>query len=137
VTKPVVQAVSAVITDEQGRVLLIQRGHEPARGLWSIPGGSVEAGEGLEEALRREVREETGLLIEVGQEVWVGIIELAEGVDYEIHTFTAEATGGTLQPGDDAARAEFTSPSEFVRRSTTPQLAEILARAGWPSIPEM
>ena len=135
-TKRRVHAVSAVITDVQGHVLLIQRGHEPAKGLWSIPGGSVEAGEDFKGALRREVREETGLLVEVGKEVWVGVIELAEGVDYEIHTFTARAIGGNLEPGDDAARAEFTSPAQFRRLPTTPQLAEILARAGWPWSPD-
>lgn len=55
--------VGAVIVDDQGRVLLIQRGTEPRKGLWSIPGGLVELGEGLPEAVQREVLEETGLHI--------------------------------------------------------------------------
>ena len=58
-------AVSAVIVDAENRVLLVQRGHEPALGQWSLPGGSVEAGESMSEALRREVREETGLEVVV------------------------------------------------------------------------
>jgi ADP-ribose pyrophosphatase YjhB (NUDIX family) len=56
--------VGAVIFDELGRVLLIQRGTEPNKGRWSIPGGLVELGEPLQEALRREVLEETGLSVE-------------------------------------------------------------------------
>src|SRR6204780_1228528 len=61
-----VPCVGAVITDETGRLLLIQRGHDPGRGLWSIPGGRVEAGESDAEAVIREVAEETGLTVTCG-----------------------------------------------------------------------
>ena len=50
-----VLAVSALVTDAADRILLIQRGHEPSKGLWSVPGGSVEEGESLEQALVREM----------------------------------------------------------------------------------
>ena len=59
--------VGAVIKDGQGRLLLIKRGHEPGAGLWSIPGGRIEPGETDAQALVREMREETGLVIEAGQ----------------------------------------------------------------------
>jgi len=56
--------VGAVIFDNHGRALLIQRGTEPHKGRWSIPGGLVELGEPILDALRRELKEETGLLVE-------------------------------------------------------------------------
>ncbi len=62
-----VQCVGAVITDESGRMLLILRGHEPGKGLWSVPGGRIEPGETDEQAVIREVREETGLKVTCGR----------------------------------------------------------------------
>jgi 8-oxo-dGTP diphosphatase len=62
--RPIV-AVGAVILDGD-RVLLVQRAHEPLKGEWSLPGGAVEVGETLQQALAREVREETSLEVEVG-----------------------------------------------------------------------
>ena len=67
--RPIV-AVGAVILDGD-RVLLVQRGQEPLKGEWSLPGGAVELGETLEEALVREVREETSLDVAVGPVVEV------------------------------------------------------------------
>jgi 8-oxo-dGTP diphosphatase len=56
--------VGAVVVDERGRVLLIKRGAEPGKGRWSLPGGLVELGEPLREAVVREVKEETGLIVQ-------------------------------------------------------------------------
>src|SRR5262249_57165351 len=67
VTTPVIPCVGAVIKDDLGRLLLIKRGHEPGKGLWSIPGGRVEAGESDEAAVVREGREETGLAVALGR----------------------------------------------------------------------
>src|ERR1700721_828235 len=61
-----IPCVGAVIKDGQGRLLLIKRGHEPGAGLWSLPGGRIEAGETDAEALVREMLEETGLQVEPG-----------------------------------------------------------------------
>ena len=59
--------MGAIITDDAGRLLLIQRGHEPEEGRWSLPGGRVRPGESDPEAVAREVREETGLRVEPGR----------------------------------------------------------------------
>jgi NAD+ diphosphatase len=54
-------AVAGVIVDEQGRMVVLVRGKEPGKGKWDLPGGFADPGETVEEALRREVREEIGL----------------------------------------------------------------------------
>src|SRR5947209_5416458 len=90
--------VGAVIV-HQDRVLLIQRGTEPARGVWSIPGGLIEVGEMLHEAVVREVREETGLEVEP-----VELVELLDRIfrednriryHYVIADYLCRVTGGT------------------------------------------
>ena len=57
---------------EDGRILLIQRGRPPGEGLWAVPGGKVQFGEAMADAVRREVFEETGLQTRPGRVVWVG-----------------------------------------------------------------
>ncbi|WP_114906706.1 NUDIX domain-containing protein [Ornithinimicrobium murale] len=126
----VVLAASAVITDAAGRVLLIRRGTEPGRGLWSVPGGSLDPGETFEEAAAREAFEETGLIVEVGRELWRLRVPVGDGRVYEIHDFAATVTGGTLVPGDDAEDARWVSPEEIDTLAVTDDLAGYLRRAG-------
>ena len=66
-SRSVIPCVGAVVFDEQGRLLMIQRGHDPGAGLWSIPGGRIEPGETDEQALVRELLEETNLQVKVGK----------------------------------------------------------------------
>lgn len=91
---------------EEGRILLIKRGREPGRGLWAVPGGKVRHGEPMREAARREMREETGLVVDVGDVVWVG-----EFIEDDHHLvlidFSGTRTGGELRPGDDADDARW------------------------------
>lgn len=112
VTESVV-AVGAVIVDGAGRILLIQRGREPSRGRWSVPGGKVEAGESLEEATVREVLEETGLAVSIERELWTVEVPTGDGRLYEIHGFASESVGGTLHAGDDADDARWFTPGEL------------------------
>lgn len=125
-----VQAASAVITDAHGRVLLVLRGKEPQKGRWSVPGGSVEPGETLPAAAAREVFEETGLIVEIGRELWVVEIPIGDGRCYEVHDFAATPTGGTLQAGDDAVDVRWFASEELDQVPLTHDLAVYLARAG-------
>jgi 8-oxo-dGTP diphosphatase len=122
--------VGAVVTDGRGRLLLIQRGHEPGKGLWSLPGGRVEPGETAAEALVREMEEETGLTVEPGR--LIGTVErpgLAGDV-FDIQDYAATVTGGTLRPGDDAADARWVRPGEMAVLPVTEGLIEILTEWG-------
>lgn len=92
-----------------GCVLLVERGHEPLEGYWSLPGGAVEVGERLEEAVRREVREETGLEVELVSmvEVFERIMRDADGrseYHYVLVDYLCRVSGGGLRAGDDASR---------------------------------
>ena|SRR5690625_1240068 len=126
----VVLAASAVMTDGAGRVLLIKRGREPNRGLWSLPGGRVEPGETPQQAVGRETAEETGLRVAVGRELWAFQATAPNGQTYKIHTFAVRVTAGALRPDDDAADARWVDPSEIDLLPLTPNLADYLRRAG-------
>jgi 8-oxo-dGTP diphosphatase len=110
---PRIQCVGAIITDEAGRLLLIQRGHEPGKGLWSVPGGRIEPGETDQQALVREALEETGLQVACGP--LLGTVERPglAGAIVEIRDYQAIVTGGELAAGDDAAAARWVTPVQL------------------------
>jgi 8-oxo-dGTP diphosphatase len=125
-----IPCVGAIVRDEAGRLLLIQRGHDPEAGRWSLPGGRIEPGESDAEALIREMREETGLTVEPGP--LVGAVERpgAPGTVLDIRDYAATVTGGTLSAGDDAADARWVPPEEVPDWPLTTGLAEILSSWG-------
>ncbi|HET8602424.1 MAG TPA: bifunctional GNAT family N-acetyltransferase/NUDIX hydrolase [Marmoricola sp.] len=125
-----VTAVGAVVVDDEGRVLLVQRGHEPERGRWTVPGGRVEEGESLAEAVAREVREETGLEVAVHEELWSLRKRVDDARDYVIRDFRATVTGGRLRPGDDAPDARWVAPEDLDALPLTEDLLAWLRRAG-------
>lgn len=100
-----------MVFDSQ-RILLVRRGVRPAKGQWSIPGGKLRQGETLTEALQREMLEETGLRVRVGE--LVAIYERLpreegerSGRHYVVLDYLCEAVGGLLRAGDDAADAKW------------------------------
>jgi 8-oxo-dGTP diphosphatase len=128
---PLVRCVGAVVHDPAGRLLLIQRGREPSRGAWSLPGGRVEAGESAEEAVEREVLEETGLRVRAG--ALVGRVRLpGDSVLYDVQDFACELVepGATPVAGDDAVDVVFADAVILDRLTCTPLLIETLAEWG-------
>jgi len=112
-----IPCVGAVIKDRDGRLLLIKRGHEPGAGLWSLPGGRIEPGETHQQAVAREVLEETGLRVEAG-----AVIDVSD--------YLAVVTGGELAAGDDAADARWVTAADLDRLPITKGLAGYLAAWG-------
>jgi ADP-ribose pyrophosphatase YjhB (NUDIX family) len=130
VSHSVIPCVGAVVTDEQGRLLMIKRGHEPGAGLWSIPGGRIEPGETDAEALAREMLEETGLTVEVGR--LLGTVQRPGpgGAVLDIRDYAATVIGGTLSAADDAADARWVGAEELNTLPLTEGLADILTSWG-------
>ncbi|MFW0785329.1 NUDIX domain-containing protein [Gordonia sp. CPCC 206044] len=128
-------AVGAIIRDSRGRFLLVQRRNEPQAGCWTVPGGKVEPGESLRQAVVREVAEETGLTVVVGRRAWIVDIPDGRGGVFEVHDFVAAmgagaAEAGSVQAGDDAADARWVASEDFDGLRMTDGLVDHLRRAG-------
>jgi 8-oxo-dGTP diphosphatase len=118
--------VGAVIVDDD-RLLLIRRGRGPAAGSWSLPGGRVEFGETMTEALVREVAEETGLEVVAGD--YIAHVEIiGDDTHYVVHDFHAIAFDAqVLVAGDDAAEAAWVALHAVAELNLSAGLAEFLA----------
>jgi mutator protein MutT len=112
---PVVGVGGVIVND--GKAIIIKRANAPYQGQWSIPGGRVELGESLADAVRREMREETGLEVKVGPviEVFERIQREEAGLRYHfvIIDYLCACTGGALRAGDDAAAAAWVTSEEL------------------------
>jgi ADP-ribose pyrophosphatase YjhB (NUDIX family) len=126
-------AVSAAIVRD-GRILLVRRARAPGRGLYSLPGGVVEAGETLHQAVVREVYEETGLTVEP-----VGLAGHREAIvrdaggrvqrHFVILPFACRWRAGEVMPSEEVAEARWLKPDEMADLATTEGLADIIATA--------
>jgi len=124
---PILGASAVIVAD--GAILLVQRGHEPQLGRWSVPGGRVEPGETLAEAAAREAHEETGLEVRIGAKLWD--LTITDGdATFEVHDFAATVTGGTLRAGDDAADVRWIPLDELDQWPLTEDLLGYLTRGG-------
>jgi 8-oxo-dGTP diphosphatase len=121
------EKVGAFVRDDAGRVLVVQRGAPPGAGLWSVPGGKQEPGETLAQAVAREVREETGLVVEVGALACV-VERIGDDAHYVILDYRARVIGGTLASGSDAKAARFVTLDELAALPHTDGLLEALAK---------
>jgi 8-oxo-dGTP diphosphatase len=130
-----VPCVGAVVRDAGDRLLLIRRGQEPSRGLWSVPGGRVEPGETGPDAVRREVREETGLDVVVGEPVGTVRIPAGDGVVYDVTDYRCSLADPAQQPsaGDDADEVLFADAAALAELPCTPLLLETLR--SWGALP--
>jgi 8-oxo-dGTP diphosphatase len=129
--------VGALIIDGSGecaKILLVERGREPLKDWWSLPGGVVETGERLEEALRREVREETGLEIEILclLEIYERIMLDAAGkteYHYVLMDYLCRPAGGDLLAADDASRVAWVSEAGLRELKITEGTPAVIAKA--------
>ncbi len=116
------------------RILMVERGKEPLKGYWSLPGGLVETGETLHQAVEREVLEETGLHVKPTRffEYFERIMPDAEGrpeYHYLLMDYVCKVVGGTLAPGDDVARAEWVKHKDLRALLITQGTLEVIERA--------
>lgn len=129
--RPFVAVGTIVVRD--GRVLLAQRGKEPSYGLWSLPGGAVDLGEGLKVAAARETREECGIEVEITDvlEVVERMVRDPDGrvkFHYVIVDYLARWVSGDLVPSSEVLEARWVAPEDFPRYEMTRGTAEVVLR---------
>ncbi len=130
--RPIVGVGAVVLAGEL--VLLIKRGVEPSKGLWSIPGGAVDIGESLEDACAREVAEETGITVTVGPlvEVVQRVLRDDRGrVEYHyiLADYLCRAEAAEPVAADDAAEALWVALDQIDAMGLTPDTAAVIRKA--------
>ncbi|MEJ2864870.1 NUDIX domain-containing protein [Actinomycetospora flava] len=134
-----VLCVGGIVTDPRGRLLLIRRAHDPEAGRWSLPGGKVEPGESVRDATAREVAEETGLDVVVGEEVGHVRRPAPGGRTFVIHDFRCRLRRSGAEPraGDDAADARWVDGAAYAAMDAAGELVTGLTVAlrGWDCLP--
>jgi ADP-ribose pyrophosphatase YjhB (NUDIX family) len=126
--------VGALIFDNAGRILLVERANEPYRGLWSLPGGIVEAGETLKQAIEREVLEETGLIVDA-HSFFTVFERILRDVDarceyhYVLIDYLCRVIGGELAPASDVSGARWVTRDEIAGFTLTEGTLGVVMRA--------
>jgi 8-oxo-dGTP diphosphatase len=131
---PEVPCVGAVVHDARGRLLLVRRGHAPSAGMWSVPGGRMEAGETETEAVVRETAEETGLRVRPDRVLGRVRID-GDGVVFTVTDWACTALDPDRQPvaGDDAAEVAFVDAADLSELDMAPGV--LAALSGWGVLP--
>jgi len=127
--RPLVGVGVILVKDRQ--ILLVKRGHEPNKGMWSIPGGLIKLGETAEEAAIREVREETGLEVSIGAVAGIFNVIIKDSdskikYHYVIIDYIGEVVGGMLRPGTDVTDARWFWLDEIGDVETSPTVRKAL-----------
>ena len=130
--RPIVGVGGVVLID--GRVLLIKRRFEPLAGRWSLPGGTLEVGETLAEGLARELKEETGLDVDVGPvvDVFDRITRDPDGrtrFHYVLVDYLCHPRGGEPVAGSDVSEVALVEIDDLARYELTPKTIEVITRA--------
>jgi 8-oxo-dGTP diphosphatase len=122
---------SAVVVVNGDRVLLGARGKEPNRGKWILPGGKIEPFESIEEAARREIREETGLEIELEGPVTVREIIDPPGEHRVIIYSRAQPVGGEIRASSDLEDVRFCNRADLQELELSTVVEDVLGELGW------
>jgi 8-oxo-dGTP diphosphatase len=117
-----------------GPILLVERGGQPLKGYWSLPGGLVETGESLDAAVRREVLEETGLKVKPVEMfgVFERLMKDTRGrteYHYLLVDYVCTVTGGKLQAADDVARVKWVPREHLGDYRMTEGTREVIEKA--------
>lgn len=130
--QPLVGVAAVIFKREE--VLLVRRGQEPAKGVWSLPGGLVEVGESLVEAVKREIKEETGLTVGI-----LGVTAVLERIyrdsddripyHYILIDFICEYEAGDLRPASDIDDARFVAAADLNSLDLPEFTARVIKRA--------
>ncbi|MGI8989333.1 MAG: NUDIX hydrolase [Bryobacteraceae bacterium] len=125
--------VGALILDRD-RILLVERGRDPLKGFWSLPGGVLELGETLQQGIHREVLEETGLTVET-----LAVLEIFERImrdpdgqpeyHYVLIDYVCRVTGGALIAGDDVSRAQWIERGDLQHYRITEGTVPVIEKA--------
>jgi 8-oxo-dGTP diphosphatase len=125
--------VGAIIL-KRNSVLLVERGKSPLKGYWSLPGGVLETGEHLEEGIRREVLEETGLVVEPVRVITIFERIMRDGkgkaeYHYVLIDYLCRVTGGALQAADDVSRVAWVPRQALARYQITEGTLPVIEKA--------